>query len=162
MISVSRASAPTLASALLFRRQPFQLLEPVLHHDEARRRGAQHVILAGWSYGGTAVLTAAPQLHVDGVVAVSPPSDLSNWIKGLDAVAALRRLHAPLLVLYARDDFRTPPAGERALAQAAASKDKRVVQFPGAWHAYSLLYRSPDRERAMRLVLQFVEAHEEG
>jgi pimeloyl-ACP methyl ester carboxylesterase len=130
--------------------------------DEARRRGAEHVILAGWSYGGTAVLAAAPRLDVDGVVAVSPPPDLSNWIKGLDAVAAVRRLHAPLLVLYAKYDFRTPPAGERALARAAPTKDKRVVQFPGAWHAYSLLYRSPSRGRAMRLVLQFIEQHAEG
>jgi pimeloyl-ACP methyl ester carboxylesterase len=129
---------------------------------EARRRGARHVILAGWSYGGTAVVVAAPRLEVDGVVAVSPPPDLSNWIKGLDAVAAVRHLHAPLLVLYAKDDFRTPPAGERALADAAGSKDKRVIQFPGPWHAYDLLYRSPDRERAMRLVLQFVETHAEG
>jgi alpha-beta hydrolase superfamily lysophospholipase len=74
-------------------------------------------------------------------------------------VAAVRRLHAPLLVLYSKNDFRTPPAGEGALAHAAGSEDKRVLQFPGAWHAYSLLYHSPYRERGLRLILQFIEAH---
>jgi dienelactone hydrolase len=108
------------------------------------------------------VLSAASRLDVDGVVAVSPPPNLSNWIKELDAVTGVRRLHAPLLVLYARDDFRTPPAGERALMRAAASEDKRLVQFRGAWHAYALLYGSPYRARAMRLVLEFFAAHAEG
>jgi pimeloyl-ACP methyl ester carboxylesterase len=130
--------------------------------EQARRRGAEHVILVGGSYGATAVLSAAPDLDVSGVVALSPPPDLSNWIDELDAVSAVRRLHAPMLVLYAADDFRTPPDAEHALARAAASTDKRFVQFPGYWHAGALLYRAPFRARVKRLVLGFVRAHAEG
>jgi pimeloyl-ACP methyl ester carboxylesterase len=130
--------------------------------DQARRRGAEHVILIGGSYGATAVLSAAPDLDVAGVVALSPPPDLSNWIDELDAVSAVRRLHAPVLVLYAGDDFRTPPNAERALARADASRVKRFVEFPGPWHAGDLLYRAPFRARAKRLVLGFLRAHAEG
>ncbi|UWD79423.1 alpha/beta fold hydrolase [Curtobacterium flaccumfaciens] len=59
----------------------------------ARARGAQRVVLQGWSAGALACSVAAARVHVDGLVAVSPLLDVTSALRG-----AVRGAHLPAFV----------------------------------------------------------------
>jgi pimeloyl-ACP methyl ester carboxylesterase len=102
-----------------------------------RSAGAKRVVLAGGSIGGAAVLIGAASIppSVDGVISVSSPASAF----GLDALAAVRHLRAPVLIVNGRDDPITPVSDARRLYGAAASRSKRLVILPGSLHGSALL-----------------------
>jgi alpha-beta hydrolase superfamily lysophospholipase len=60
----------------------------------------------------------------------------------------------PLLVLHGGADPIFPPAGAKKIVDAAASKDKTFVAFPGAWHCCA-----GEGSRAQRLMLDWLSEH---
>jgi alpha-beta hydrolase superfamily lysophospholipase len=106
-------------------------LDVVAAAKALRRRGATRIVLGGASLGGTAVLAAAPRITpaVAGVVTFGAPQ---TYVR-VDAVAAVRRVTVPLLLVAAEDDSPFDDDA-RALYAAAASDDKRLEIFPGAVH----------------------------
>jgi dienelactone hydrolase len=74
----------------------------------------------------------------------------------LDALAAVKRLHVPLLVLGSRDDRYLNAAEARRLVRAARSTHATLAEFDGTFHGWDLLSVSPERERADRILLAFL------
>ena len=101
-----------------------------------RRQGARRTVAVGASMGGTAVLTAAPELGVllAGAASVSAPAELDQ----LDARAAVERLSTPTLFLASRYDSDFALAARR-LFRAAAVEEKEFQLFPGAAHGIDML-----------------------
>jgi pimeloyl-ACP methyl ester carboxylesterase len=120
---------------------------------ELRRRGVDRIVLVGSSMGGTAVLSAATRIRppVAGVVSLSGPSTFG----GVDAMAAMRRLRVPLLLVAAADDH---PFLEQAreLRDAARVRDKRLLVIPGGGHGTSLLEFGEDAPRVRAAVQGFI------
>lgn len=116
---------------------------------ELRRLGATSVVLAGSSMGGTSALgaAAAVDLPVAGVVSLSGPSTFG----GIDGLAAVARLRAPVLFVAAAQDAQFAEDAV-LLHERAAAPDKRLVIVPGGAHGTEML-----AERSVHdLVLAFI------
>ena len=122
---------------------------------ELRRLGAKVVFLVGGSFGGAAVMAAAPEVDPQpaGVISLSGEPDL------LGAMQAAPRVKAPLLDLIARNDGYSSVADNRRLVDAAASTDKRLEVYPGDSHGWDLLYLAPYKARVNALVFDFLRQH---
>lgn len=111
-----------------------------------RARGATRVFLVGASMGGTAVLVAAANVKpaVAGVVSLSGPRSSG----GVDAEAAVPRLHVPVLYVVAEEDAGGGFAADaRALYDRTASSDKAIEVLPGFSHGVSLVaFPGPGRD----------------
>ena len=113
---------------------------------ELRRFGAKNVFLVGGSFGGAAVVAAAPEVEPQpaGVVSLSGEPDL------LGAMPAAPHVKVPLLDLIARNDGYSSVADNRRLVDAAASTDKRLeVYRPPRTAGISCLSR-PTRRASTR------------
>lgn len=122
-----------------------------------RKLGKRKVFVVGASMGAIAAVTAAPAISppVNGVVSLSAP----RRFRGMDGIAAGRRLRVPVLFLAATQDVNAGydfAADARALHRAAASKDKRLALLPGYDHGIALVGNSP---RARSLVEGFLAGH---
>jgi pimeloyl-ACP methyl ester carboxylesterase len=118
-----------------------------------RARGAQRVFIVGASLGGTAVLVAASETHVDGVVDLSGPAQYPP----LDATAAMAHLTAPALFMAGAGD--TDFVNDtRSLYAAAATSDKRLRVYPTTAHGVSLLGSGP-APRGSLMIQNFIAWH---
>ena len=104
--------------------------------SELRKRGVHKVFLVGASLGGNAVLAAGPQVQppVAGVVSLSAPADFN----GVDALAAVRKLTAPVFLVAAKDDLPFGPDAQR-LYDACPAADRKLDLEDGGLHGRSLL-----------------------
>jgi pimeloyl-ACP methyl ester carboxylesterase len=110
---------------------------------ELQHRGAERIMLAGASLGGTAALVAAAQIDAAGVASLSGPREFG----GLDALPSVRRLDIPALFLAAQHDASF--AGDaRTLYRATKSRDKALVITTGFEHGTDLL-QDPKAEHAL-------------
>jgi pimeloyl-ACP methyl ester carboxylesterase len=102
----------------------------------AVRHGARQVVLMGGSMGGAAVMVAAAHLNgpLAGVIDLSGPAVYS----GMDALAAARRVHVPVLFAYGVRDFSFAPDVLRVRA-ATASRDKPLVTVSDSTHGAALV-----------------------
>jgi dienelactone hydrolase len=125
---------------------------------ELRACGARRIYLMGASLGGTSVIAAAVRIRpaVTGVVSLSGEADLTAFAPDLDAVAAARRLHVPVLYVVSKYDPLTPPADVARVRAALRTRGSRVVVFPDAYHGWDLLYSAPYRARVAALVRSFL------
>ena len=126
---------------------------------ELRRRGAERIVLIGSSFGGTAVLSAAPTIDPPpaGVVDLSGPLDLSGRVSSFSpAVEVAPKIRSPVLLMWGRGDRRMPPDAGRGFLRAVRHRDTSVATFPGAWHATSLLWGVPEAQRALLAFLRRV------
>jgi pimeloyl-ACP methyl ester carboxylesterase len=126
---------------------------------ELRRRGAERIVLVGSSFGGTAVLSAAPTIdpRPAGVVNLSGPLDLSGRVTAFRPPTKVApTIRSPVLFMWGRGDPRMPPDAGRAFLRAVANPDTSVATFPGAWHATSLLWGVPGAQRALLAFLRRV------
>lgn len=119
---------------------------------EARKLGAKHVILVGASMGGTAVLTAAPNLQppVNAVVSLSGPAEFGR----MKADAAAPKLTVPVLYMVGSLDQDFVPDAH-TLYDATASQDKTLQVLDTADHGVRLLGNAATRA----IVEQFLAAH---
>ena len=122
-----------------------------------RRLGKKKVFVVGASLGGIASVVAAANTSppVDGVVSIAAP----GRYRGMDAVAAARRLRVPALFIAAEGD-RTADfdfaADARAIDAAALTSDKRLELVPGTRHGIELV-RSSSAVRT--LIETFIRTH---
>ena len=101
-----------------------------------RARGARAIVLAGGSLGGAAAIAAgaAAKPPVQGVISFASPTSFGR----VDALAAARNLHVPVLYLSADRDEGFPEAAQ-ALFDATPPGDKRIWVFPGTRHGAPVL-----------------------
>jgi pimeloyl-ACP methyl ester carboxylesterase len=133
--------------------------------EELKREGAKKVFLMGASFGGVTSMVAGSRLgsRIAGVVSVSGEARLGNRYgpdAELDAMAAVPKLRAPLLILGSRDDGYLPEADAQALIRRAGSSHKQAALFPGSYHGWDLFSRSPSRASASRAVIAFLRPYE--
>jgi alpha-beta hydrolase superfamily lysophospholipase len=126
--------------------------------DAMHADGASKVVVAGASFGGAAALAEGPKLHgVAGFVSLSGEENLPG--RGLNALAAVHRLRAPLLVLASRRDYYLDAAAAKQIVRAAGSADKQLALFPGAYHGWDLLEEAPFKQRVWSRLLDWTDAH---
>ena len=125
----------------------------------ARQHGSRQIILMGASLGGTAVIIAAANLgnSVTGVIDLSgaalyPP---------LDAVAAARRVHVPVLFAYGTQDPGSVADTGRVRA-ATASTDKPLVTSRSQDHGVELVEPPTADPKVRQAVAQFIQAITHG
>jgi alpha-beta hydrolase superfamily lysophospholipase len=127
---------------------------------ELRRRGIETILLVGDSLGGTTVVAAAPYVEPPpaGVVSVGGPPTLRAYFgDDLDALGRASRLEIPLLYLVSHDDPFVATEDARALVRRARSRDKRLVVYPGAYHAIGGLFvEAPYHQQPYRTFLAFL------
>jgi alpha-beta hydrolase superfamily lysophospholipase len=126
--------------------------------DALRADGARKVFVVGASFGGAASLAEGAKLHgVDGFVSLSGEPELPA--RAIDALAGVRRLRAPLLVLASRQDYYLDAAAARHLLRAAGSPDKQLTLYPGFNHGWDLLEQAPFKHRVWSRLLGWIDAH---
>jgi dienelactone hydrolase len=105
---------------------------------ELRKLGASRVALVGASEGAKASIVAATKGGVAAVVSLSAERFLDGYG---DIGSAARRLRAPVLYLYAKDDplaeVNTPQ-----LYRLTRERDRRLVGLPGMDHGTALLHHA--------------------
>ena len=90
-------------------------------------------------------------VHMNGVVVIGEGSSTE-----LNALAAVRRLRVPLLVLGSRDDRYLDAADARKLVRAATHTHATLVEFDGSVHGWDLLSFTPQKTRADRDLVAFL------
>jgi pimeloyl-ACP methyl ester carboxylesterase len=120
----------------------------------ARADGARRVFLVGASFGGAAALTYGPGLRLAGLISLSGEARLG----GMNALKAVRRLRAPLLIVGSRHDSYAPVREMLQLYRRAGSKDKRTAFYPAAFHGWSIVETAPYAARARALILSWIRA----
>lgn len=124
---------------------------------ELRRRGAERIVLMGSSFGASAVLSAAPTVkpRPAGVVSVSALLTLNDRVSSFSSPESLApRIRSPVLLLWARGDYRLRPAEVRRFLAGIPVEDKALATFPGDWHGVSLLQGLPAANRALMAFLR--------
>lgn len=135
---------------------PYRYAQDIAAATKALRGlGARKVFVVGASMGGIASVVAGAQISppLDGVVSVSSP----KRYRGMDGIAAGKRLRVPVLYLAALADDNAGydfSKDATALHAAAASKDKRLELLPGPLHGIDLVGRSPRAKAAIEAFLQ--------
>jgi pimeloyl-ACP methyl ester carboxylesterase len=125
----------------------------------ARHAGAKKIILMGGSMGGTAVMVAAARLggSAAGVIDLSGPAVFA----GMNALAAAKRVHVPVLFGYGAKDtaFAT---GVRQVRAATASRDKPLVTVGDQTHGAALVDLTVGYAKVRQAVLRFIRATTHG
>jgi alpha-beta hydrolase superfamily lysophospholipase len=118
-----------------------------------RDRGRTQIYLVGASMGGTTSLVVAAQEQVNGVVAISPPSQF----EGQDALAAVPQITAPKLFLASENDTAAALSLEEMLEAAAPPVDSEM--YTGNAHGTDLFdpLRSEHSAEARQRVIDFLD-----
>ena len=123
-----------------------------------RQLGKRKIFVVGASMGALAGVVAGASVTpppLAGVVSVSAPARF----RGMDGIAAAKRLRVPVLYLAATQDVNAGydfAADAKALHRAGGSRDKRVQLLPGYDHGIGLVASSA---RARTLVEGFLRGH---
>ena len=121
----------------------------------ARQHYGGRIVLMGASMGATAVLVAAASLgtSISGAIYFSGPAQFED----MDALAAARRVHVPVLFGYGTQDlsFATDVVTVRS---ATATHDKPVVTVSNTDHGVDLVDPSVGSPNIRSAVLSFITA----
>ncbi|MFF8286427.1 alpha/beta hydrolase family protein [Streptomyces albus] len=107
---------------------------------ELRRVGAERVFVGGASCGGTtaAVAGADTRLPVTGLLMMSSPARCG----GVDAVAAVRKIKVPTLVVASPGDMNgNIEKDAREVYAASVAKNKKLVIDPSGYHGTDMIRR---------------------
>jgi alpha-beta hydrolase superfamily lysophospholipase len=89
-----------------------------------------------------------------------PPAPARTAAELLGAIHRIRErmaeMTAPLLVMHGEADKVTPPQGSKDLVDRAASKDKTLKIYPGAFHD---LLHEPEKEQVMADLVKWMSDH---
>ena len=125
-----------------------------------RRRGATSVVLVGASLGGSAVVSAAPDVRprVAAVVSLSAPGTaslrgFSSTYAPLDPDRGAARLRAPVLFAAAKGDS-VLPADAKRFYRLTRAPVKKLLIVPGSAHGVNLLDTATES-----VVLRFIRAN---
>ena len=119
-----------------------------LHED----RGKERVFVVGASMGGTAALVVAQDGDARGVVAISAPETFEEQ----DALSAIGRLDAPVLLLVSEDDTAAMLSLDDLLEAAPGSPESEA--YSGNLHGTDLFQPgSPHYEAITERVLRFLD-----
>jgi pimeloyl-ACP methyl ester carboxylesterase len=120
----------------------------------AHHAGAGKVVLMGGSMGGTAVMVAAAHLggSVAGVIDLSGAAVYA----GMDALAAARRVHVPVLFGYGVRDA-TFASDIRRVRAATATRDKPLVTVGDQTHGAALVDPVVGYAKVRKAVLRFIQ-----
>ncbi|QID35387.1 alpha/beta hydrolase [Streptomyces albus] len=125
---------------------------------ELRRVGAERVFVGGASCGGTtaAVAGADTPLPVTGLLMMSSPARCG----GVDAVAAVRKIKAPTLVVASPGDMNgNIEKDAREVYAASVAKNKKLVIDPSGYHGTDMIRRGGASGVKLRSrVVKFVAA----
>ncbi len=121
-----------------------------------RADGARKVFLVGASFGGAAALAYGPELPLAGLVSLSGEPQIEG--AGLDGLAAVPKLRAPLLIVGSRHDRYLSVSDALRLLARAGSRDKRTAFYPGAFHGWDLVEGAPYAASARALVLAWIRS----
>jgi pimeloyl-ACP methyl ester carboxylesterase len=125
-----------------------------------RAQGFGEVVLIGSSMGGAAAIVAAAEdPTITGVIALSAPAELGE----LDAVAAVRSLTAPLGLIAGAEDASAAESFRRLRDEAGDTAWMAVV-YPGRAHGVGLVEGADGvevRERIARAIDGLWEAEEQ-
>jgi pimeloyl-ACP methyl ester carboxylesterase len=121
-----------------------------------RKDGAHKVFLVGASFGAAAALAYGSTLPIAGLVSLSGETEIAGARN--DALGAMPRLHAPLLIVGSRDDRYLPVPDALRLLRRAGSHDKRTALYPGAFHGWQLVEDAPYAAKVRALVLAWMRA----
>ncbi len=91
---------------------------------------------------------------------VSLSGELELPAHALDALAGVRRLRAPLLVLASRQDYYLDAAAANQMIRAAGSRDKQLTLYPGSTHGWDLLEQAPLARRVWSRLLAWLMTHQ--
>lgn len=123
--------------------------------DKLRSLGASKLFVIGASMGGTAAVAVAVAQKVEGVVAISAPSQIDS----LDVAESVRRLDEPSLFIVAeRDDERFTKAAQLLASRAPEPKRLQVIRDTGA-HGTDLLVDASVGGHVMDLIVDFLVAN---
>ena len=90
-------------------------------------------------------------------MSVSGPADLSFAFGAeLNGLASARDIRVPLLVLASRNDGHVVVDELREIVRRAPTGDKRLLLYPGNFHAGWLLFGAPYRAKAQAALLTFL------
>jgi len=125
----------------------------------ARHAGAKKIILMGGSLGGTAVMVAAARLggSATGVIDLSGPAVYA----GMNALAAAKRVHVPVLFGYGAQDTLFATA-VRQVRAATASRDKPLVTVGDRTHGAALVDLTVGYPKVRQAVLRFIRVTTHG
>jgi pimeloyl-ACP methyl ester carboxylesterase len=128
-----------------------------------KQLGAKRVVVVGASYGGVVALVAAPALgsQITAVASLSGETALASGPSALNALAAVRRIHVPLLIMGSREDRYLGEAEARQFVRAAGSTQVSLAEFDGTFHGWDLLSSSPQRQRADAILVRFLRRQTE-
>jgi pimeloyl-ACP methyl ester carboxylesterase len=127
--------------------------------DALHADGAGKVFVVGASFGGAVSLAEGWKLHdVAGFVSLS--GELRLPAPGINTLAAVRRLRAPLLVMASRQDYYLDAASAKKMIRAAGSTDKQLALYPGYAHGWDLLEQASFKQRVWSRLLGWIAAHQ--
>jgi alpha-beta hydrolase superfamily lysophospholipase len=125
--------------------------------DAMHADGAKKVFVVGASFGGAVALSVGSRLHgVAGFVSLSGELDLPG--SGIDTLAHVPRLRAPLLVVASRQDSYLDASAAKRMLRAAGSTDKQLALYPGAYHGWELLEYAPHKRQVWSRLLGWLAA----
>lgn len=114
----------------------------------ARSRGFTEIVLVGASMGGAAAIVAAAEdPAIVGVIALSAPAELGD----LDAAEAMSSMSAPVGLMAAKDDPSAAASLER-LRDEAGPRASLAVIYPGSAHGIELVESDEARDRLARAI----------
>jgi len=128
-------------------------LRAVVNYE--RDQGREQIFLIGASMGGTATLAVAADQDVDGVVAISPPSEF----EGQDALAAIPNIRASKLIMASEEDTAAKLSLDELVQAAMPPVDSQT--FSGNAHGTDLFdpLRSEHSAEAKERVIDFLNKY---
>jgi len=121
-------------------------------YDFFKEEGVEDIILIGASMGGTAVLKAASEREVKGVISMSGPL---NWKEmGLSAEEEIKLIEEPKLFMASEGDSSAKNSAN--LMYELSNEPKQIEIYPGSEHGTNM-FLGKEGEQVKQDIISFIE-----